>query len=132
MLLPAWAPKMFGWFVALFAFSVVLNKPAETFLNPGFLPYVAGSLANVLFLFGIGTFILRVFVHWSWPGRRATVWISGGSFLCALISIWVPLLGDPGGEPSKVRLGFFLWIFSPLLLFVANLASPQEPKRGRR
>jgi hypothetical protein len=95
-------------------------------------PFIFGTLANLLFLFGITFFLGRNFWRWSWPHDIAICLIS---VTCLIFSVFSASFAALWQSPLLV--GFYLWILSPTLLLLGSLnkcwrqwtvTAPHDPK----
>jgi hypothetical protein len=114
-----------GWQIAFGIASVIFNGGGAVAVAS-----IAGTLANLLFLFAGISFIFRVFLNRSWPGRLAAL-ASGLCVVCALAStVFFQDYVKDYVKPSDYHLGFYLWHFSMILLVVANVATTLLTRAG--
>ena len=79
-------------------------------------PFIVGTLANFLFLFGVTIFLGRVFFRWSWPHGLVICSIPATSLICSVVSISIA-----GMLRTELLVGSYVWILSPTLLFLGSL-----------
>jgi hypothetical protein len=120
MWLPAVATKGYdttylldGWEVTyvcgLFSFAPSLDLGDRA-------PFILGTLSNLLFLFCITLFLIRLFWGRSWPHYMVICWISGVCVVFAAVSISIA-----GMWLGSLLVGSYLWILSLILLFLGSL-----------
>jgi len=79
-------------------------------------PFIVGTLANLLFLFCMTLFLVRVFWYRSWPHYVVICWISA---VCLVFSVVSVSIADMWLD--SLLLGSYLWILSPIFLLVGGL-----------
>jgi hypothetical protein len=88
-------------------------------------PFIVGTLANFLFLFGVTIFLGRVFFRWSWPHDSVTCSISATSLICSVVSVSIA-----GMLQTELLVGSYVWILSPTLLFLGSLFACWEQRNA--
>jgi hypothetical protein len=79
-------------------------------------PFIFGTVSNLLFLFCIIWFLVRLFRRRSWPHDVVICWISGVCLVFAAVSISIA-----GRWLNSLLVGSYLWILSPLLHLLGSL-----------
>jgi|SRR5271166_1550084 len=109
-----------GWevtyFCALFSFAQSMELGDRG-------PFIFGTLSNLLFLFGITFFLGRLFFRWSWLRDVVPCLISATSLLCSVACVSIAGMWRTG-----LLFGFYLWILSPMLLFLGSLIWCLQPR----
>jgi hypothetical protein len=90
-------------------------------------PFIAGTLANFLFFFGVTIFLGRVFFRWSWPRDSVICSISATSLICSVVSVSIA-----GMLQTEMLVGSYVWILSPALLFLGSLFAYLEPRNAAK
>ena len=119
--LPAIAAKSYnttyllhGWEViyvcGLFSFAPSMDLGERA-------PFIIGTLSNLLFLFCITFFLVRLFGRRSWPHDVVICWVSGVCLVLTVVSISIA-----GIWLERLLVGSYLWISSPILLFLGSLS----------
>jgi hypothetical protein len=90
-------------------------------------PFSVGTLSNLLFLFCITLFLVRVFWHRSWPHYVVICWISAVCFIFSVVSVSIA-----GMWLYSLLPGFYLWILSPILLFIGSLNKCLQQQKDDR
>ena len=79
-------------------------------------PFIVGTLSNLLFLSCVILFLSGRFWRRSWPQDVVICWVSGVCLVLAVVSISVA-----GKYVDGFLVGAYLWISSPILVFLASL-----------
>ena len=88
-------------------------------------PFIVGTISNLLFLFCITLFLLRVFWHRSWPHFVVICCISAVCLVFSVVSVSLA-----GKLIDGLLVGFYLWILSPILLLLGAFRSSLPIRRG--
>jgi hypothetical protein len=105
-LLQGWeAAYMSG--VLAFAASMELADKAQ---------FIVGTLANLIFLLGITSFLGRVFWSWSWPANFVMLSFSAASVVLSIASATLAVISQ-----NSLLLGAYIWLAGPILLLSGNL-----------
>jgi hypothetical protein len=89
-------------------------------------PLVAGTLANLLFLFGVIFYLGRNFWHWSWPLYPYLCWICAGSVFCGAASLLMA-----GMSHEQFFTGAYLWLSSLVLLLLGSTERAIHERGGK-
>jgi hypothetical protein len=79
-------------------------------------PFIVGTLSNLLFLFCLTLFQVRVFWHRSWPHYVVICWISAVCLVFSVVSVSIASMWL-----DSLLVGSYLWILSPILLLLGAL-----------